>query len=168
MLRYSMRAGSSSPAKRRPRDAESFCRFKLPGYLKLANLPDLEVVDRELKEVGSESRRPVGVWHDGSLTWDFIPWIRSHTRLPIFLKASSCEFYSCVEAMTSKMRLSGRERHPRAFSAPWRPVLGSYDLKQWKITAVPANGQAVHMDHAPYQKQRKTARQQQSEIWHCG
>lgn len=63
------------------------CSFKLPSHLQLANIPDLEQMDRELKASGrGDNLSQMGEWHDGSITWDFVPWIRKHTSLPIFVK----------------------------------------------------------------------------------
>ena len=66
--------------------------FKLPSHLSLENLPDLEIMDRELKAAGKGSSiAQMGSWHDSSLTWDFVPWIRQHTKLPIFMKVGTPE-----------------------------------------------------------------------------
>lgn len=63
------------------------CSFKLPSHLHLENLPELEIMDRELKASGKgDNLSQMGAWHDGSITWDFIPWIRTQTSLPIFIK----------------------------------------------------------------------------------
>ena len=63
------------------------CSFKLPDHLHLANLPEIEQADKELKASGKgDNLSQMGEWHDGSLTWDFVAWIRAQTSLPIFVK----------------------------------------------------------------------------------
>ena len=78
------------------------CSFKLPDHLHLANLPELEKADKELKASRKgDNLSQMGEWHDGSLTWDFVAWIRTQTSLPIFVKVqliaySSCKAFLCM------------------------------------------------------------------------
>lgn len=67
--------------------ASLFYSFKLPDHLHLENLPEIEQADKELKASGKgDNLSQMGEWHDGSLTWDFVAWIRTQTSLPIFVK----------------------------------------------------------------------------------
>ncbi|KAI1400890.1 FMN-dependent dehydrogenase [Hypoxylon fuscum] len=70
--------------------------FKVPPHLKMANFPDSlavktgsELRTRELEAQGSPvTRTSVSTANklDPSLTWDVIPWLKSLTKLPIWLK----------------------------------------------------------------------------------
>lgn len=69
------------------REDDTRNNFKLPDHLHLENLPEIEQADKELKASGKgDNLSQMGEWHDGSLTWDFVAWIRTQTSLPIFVK----------------------------------------------------------------------------------
>lgn len=55
----------------------------------MSNLPDLEEANKRLKASGEgDNMKQMGAWHDATLTWESIPWIRTQTKLPVFLKVS--------------------------------------------------------------------------------
>ncbi len=66
-------------------------RFTLPAGLALRNLEylsDGSTVQARDSADGSGLMRLFTAEVDDSLTWQFIPWLRSITRLPIIVKAS--------------------------------------------------------------------------------
>lgn len=74
------------------------CRFRLPDHLSMTNL--LPLAQKQQQQAGSQllqardSGQGSGLFQlfakevDDSLTWDFIPWLRTITKLPIFVKVS--------------------------------------------------------------------------------
>lgn len=71
------------------READERDRFRLPRHLRLHNL---ELLSRGDEAQARQSKGGSGLsalfagQMDASLTWDFIPWLRTITRLPIILK----------------------------------------------------------------------------------
>lgn len=77
------------------------CRFSLPDHLQLVNLKPLAdrraaqqtPAEQELLNV-RESSHGSGLFTlfakevDDSLTWEAIPWLRTITKLPIYVKVS--------------------------------------------------------------------------------
>jgi len=72
------------------READERNRFTLPPHLALRNLEDLSATSQQVQarasQAGSGLTTLFASQVDDSLTWDFIPWLRSVTRLPIMLK----------------------------------------------------------------------------------
>ena len=66
------------------------CSFKLPAHLQLENLVALGRRDAEIRgdQPGSGIAATFASHIDPSLTWDFIAWMHSVTRLLIFVKVS--------------------------------------------------------------------------------
>lgn len=73
------------------------CRFQLPQHLSMTNL--LPLAEKQQQQSGSgqltqarDSSHGSGLFQlfakevDDSLTWEFIPWLRTITKLPIFVK----------------------------------------------------------------------------------
>jgi len=79
------------------------CRFHLPNGLQLANLLSLQEKAQRSGEQGEsgqllqarDTSHGSGLFQlfakevDDSLTWDFMPWLRSITKLPIWIKVRS-------------------------------------------------------------------------------
>ncbi|KAJ9527343.1 hypothetical protein QJQ45_025608 [Haematococcus lacustris] len=71
------------------READERDRFRLPRHLRLHNL---ELLSRGDEAQARQSKGGSGLsalfagQMDAALTWDFIPWLRTITRLPIILK----------------------------------------------------------------------------------
>lgn len=72
-------------------------RFRLPDHLSMVNL--LPLAEKQQRQRGSgqlsqarDSSQGSGLFQlfakevDDSLTWDFIPWLRTITKLPIYVK----------------------------------------------------------------------------------
>jgi isopentenyl diphosphate isomerase/L-lactate dehydrogenase-like FMN-dependent dehydrogenase len=84
------RARAPRPTRRPPPAPPPACRFQLPAGLELKNLDLLQRASRVTQardaQEGSGLHKLFACEVDDSLSWDFIPWLRSITRLPIWLK----------------------------------------------------------------------------------
>ena len=73
--------------------------FELPAGLTLSNLEGLDNADADVAapHPGSSLARAFERRMDASLTWAFVAWLRSATRLPIFVKVQYVHYHTYVD-----------------------------------------------------------------------
>lgn len=84
------------------RESDERLKFSLPSNLSLKNLELMEAAAGQTDDVqgdGSKFQKHFTTIIDPALTWEFIPWIKSKTRLPVLVKVSEKDmanwFSSC-------------------------------------------------------------------------
>jgi hypothetical protein len=122
------------------------CRFQLPPNLELANLAPLArsvpssqrsgLLQARDTSQGSGGAGGSGLFQlfakevDDSLTWEFLPWIKSVTKLPVYVKvgavAAGCRSVHCA-AMAAAV---GREPLAVSCSCAIPPVTGAGTVRE--------------------------------------
>lgn len=86
LLRFCPAAGAAGK-----READERNRLTLPSHLSLKNLERITAAAGQTEGEpadGSKFGRHFSKLIDDSLTWDFIPWLKSVSRLPVLVKVS--------------------------------------------------------------------------------